>query len=221
MINTEICDEDDEYFDSEVEPATSFLIESVSSPISSTNNLAADLNESISTTITTPMRTIKAIYAVQFINNKPKSLSLDSSLDCCRIFINQENAMKLCKQDPDNRRFKMFKSFREAYAFSYESSEIESGQAPSISQVQASLAASLNGSNDGRILSPSLMKTESKTPTQDSEKLPFSLPRKIEINELKQFIEKKNLEAVRTKVISNPRFLISCGDSPIIFQVII
>ena len=127
--------------------------------------------------------------------------------------------MKLCKQDPDNRRFKMFKSFREAYAFSYESSEIELGQVPSISKVQSLLEASLTGVNDGRILSPSLMKTESKTPTQDAEKLPFNGPRKVEINELKSFIEKKNLEAVRTKVLSNPRFLISTGETPIIFQV--
>lgn len=200
-------DNEDEYYDSEAEPS---LLPYIIEPQSYSTQLKTfDLNESISQT--TPMRTIRAIYAVQFIN-KQKNVEPN----CCRIFINQENAMKLCKQEPDNRRFKMFKSFKEAYAFSYESSEIESGQVPTISQIQASITASLKNSNT---LSPSLMQNESKTPTQDAEKLPFSGPKKIEINELRPFIEKNNLNAFRTRVLSNPRFLISAGDSPVIIQV--
>ena len=220
-----LVEEEDEYFDSEIEPSVPLPIvlnDKFASPINGLKekiSVVNDLNESI-TTINSPLitnkTTIKEIYAVSFADK-----SINSNPECCRIFINRENAMKLCRQDPQNRRFKNFRSFKEAYAFSYESNEIESGQVPTIRQVHASLAASLTATitNGDVQLSPQLMQIDSKTPSQDAENLTFSGPKKIEINEMRSFIEKNNLEAFSARINSNPRFLISAGDSPIIFQV--
>lgn len=54
---------------------------------------------------------------------------------------------------------------------------------------------------------------------EDAEKLPFSAPRKPEVNEMRLFIEKNFFEKFRDRLMANPRFLISSGDSPVIYQV--
>jgi hypothetical protein len=159
------------------------------------------------------------IYAIQLVNrnnnnnnsNSVEQMASDStmtttttttsndnssSLSNGRIFLNKEKAMKAMKEDPANRRFKTFKNLNDAYAFSYESAEIESGAAPTFSQVAAALLK-----------------------VQDAEKLPFSAPKKPEINQLRQFIEKDQLDDFKAKIMLNPRFLISAGDSCVAVQV--
>ena len=121
--------DDDEFFDSETElPLVHILINNEEPSTLKTNATAKHM--------TTPTRAYTPIYAVQF-KAKPNANGLANSLlSNSRIFINAETAMKLCKQDPEYRRFKVFKHFKEAYAFSYEA-EIESGKAPTIEQVKA------------------------------------------------------------------------------------
>lgn len=221
-------DEEEEFYDSETEPVF------VEPKTPQTNNnfmpstpISPHLSGSFLSSDKTPNnRSYTPIYAVQFLNKgKSQSSNVDNSQN--RIFINQENAMKLCKQDPDNRRFKVFRNFLEAYAFSYEI-EIESGQAPSIAQVQANLNASNSipikdnvqtvfSSIDSPMPNGNNIKIVIQSPA-DVEKLLFSAPKKPEINQLRLFIETNKFEIVRDKIISNPRFLISAGDAPVIYQ---
>ncbi len=57
--------------------------------------------------------------------------------------MHQENAIKLLKKDPSNRRFKSFKSFNEAYAFSYEYED----EAPSLRQAKANFKSNKTAKN--------------------------------------------------------------------------
>lgn len=191
----------------------------------------SNLNSSISLT---PNRSYKPIYAVQFVNKPKPTISSDGSkpdlVSTNRIFINADTAKKLCKQDPDNRRFKVCKNFNEAYAFSYEV-ELESGQAPSMEQVKASLSlannslfspstessSNLNNSISSPVSTPN-QPTKSTNLSQDAEKLPFSAPRKPEVNELRIFVERDDFQKFSEKVLANPRFLISAGDAPVVVQ---
>lgn len=194
-------DDDEKFYDSETEP--SILLEDL--------ELIEKLNDI--SLIKSDLKSIppnQQYYAVQILNKKSSNGSLQNVYN--RIFINKENAMKLCKQDPDNRRFKLFKNFQDAYTFSYELSEIRSGEVPSENQLRESLSfKNSKYQNSGS--------KEEKKNTQDAEKLPFSAPRKPEVNEMRLFIEKNNLEPFRDKSLSNPRFLITAGDSPVIYQV--
>ena len=147
----------------------------------------------------------------------------DKILTNSRIFINADTAKKLCKQDPEYRRFKVCKNFKEAYAFSYEA-EIESGKAPSIEQVKASLDSISNvmfspGQELQSQASNSLCTSSNQIANLDVEKLPYSAPRKPEVNELRLFVEKDNFEKFSDKLASNPRYLISAGDAPVVVQV--
>lgn len=190
-------DDEDKYYDSETEP--SILVED-SEILDKLNDLSINKTERKS------ILPDQQYYAVQILNKKGSN-ALQSAFN--RIFINKENAMKLCKQDPDNRRFKLFRNFRDAYAFSYEISEIQSGEVPSENQLRESLKNSLLKQDDS-----------SRKKIQDAEKLPFSAPRKPEVNEMRLFIEKNNFEPFRDKLFANPRFLITAGDAPVIYQVI-
>jgi hypothetical protein len=213
-------DEDEnEFYDSESEP--SFLDEDDDDLTNQMGNMSILGERSFNASLISSSGNQIQIYAVQFSNTSKPPISTNN-----RIFLNQDNAKKLCKEDPENRRFKSFKSFQEAYAFSYEN-QIETGQAPSIDQVKASLSSSRSNSSQIGSLS-SEDENSQNTPNnknttnnnkQDVEKLPFSAPKKPEINELKSFIEKNMFEKFRDKVMANPRFLISSGDSPIIFQL--
>lgn len=195
-------DDNDLFYDSETEPSISLedseLIEKI-------NNISLVKSDLIS------LAPSQQYYAVQILNKKNSSGSQQNIYN--RIFINKENAMKLCKQDPDNRRFKLFKNFQDAYAFSYEQSEIRSGEVPSEKQLKESLSFKNSKHNQN------FWSKEEKKNTQDAEKLPFSAPRKPEVNEMRLFIEKNNFEAFRDKLLSNPRFLITAGDAPVIYQV--
>lgn len=191
--------EDDEFYDSESEPS---FIESPEK---------TDSTEKI------PPTSDVVIYAVQFINGSKDDQSFDQTASNgirSRIFISHQNAMKLCKQDPDNRRFKAFKKFQEAYEFSYGLNVNE--RAPTLEQVQSSLHLT-DGSVAGN--SSNSTKRQQNNLATDAEKLPFSAPKKPEINELRRFIEKNDLEKVRNRILENPRFLISSGDSPVIYQL--
>jgi hypothetical protein len=212
----EIDEDQDEFYDSESEPIELQrpVIDVHPSPVKPKSSVEQQLqhNESFSST---PSRSFTPIYAVQFINKSrtmPNETSTQQANETAattnnRIFLNCENAMKLCKQDPENRRFKVFKSFADAYAFSYEA-EIEEGQAPNMSQLQSSIMGTLTAS-------PS---TQTKS-VQDAEKLPFPAPKKPEINELRSFIERNLFDKFREKILTNPRYLISSGDAPVAFQV--
>ena len=123
--------------------------------------------------------------------------------------MHQENAIKLLKKDPTNRRFKSFKSFQEAYSFSYEHESSE--YVPSLSQVKASIDPFKDRTN--------LKENAPRASNLDAEKLPYSAPKKPEVNQMRQFIEKNDIASFRAKVLSNPRFLISAGDSPNLCQV--
>ena len=120
--------------------------------------------------------------------------------------MHQENAIKLLKKDPVNRRFKSFKSFKEAYAFSYESETSEN--MPTLFEVKASIDPLSDKTNTKESLS-----------NNDAEKLPFSAPKKPEVNLLRMMIEKNQYEPFCERVLSNPRYLISAGDSPNLCQV--
>ena len=214
----EMDEDQEEFYDSESEPVDipKLAVDVHPSPVkqkSASVEQQLQHNESFSST---PSRSFTPIYAVQFIN-KPRPTETPTSQQSNepstntasnnRIFLNCENAMKLCKQDPENRRFKVFKSFADAYAFSYEA-EIEEGQAPNMSQLQSSIMGT-------PAPSPS---TQTKS-VQDAEKLPFPAPKKPEVNELRSFIERNMFDKFREKVLSNPRYLISSGDAPVAFQV--
>ncbi len=188
MTNEESEYEEDEFYDSEAEP--SFCEDYVADE---------SLNESIASEQT------RTYYAVQF-KSRVDTTRFENTED--RIFMHQENAIKVVKKDPTNRRFKSFKSFHEAYTFSY---EFESNQKiPSRSEVKASIE--LDKLKAGK-------KEDSvQTARLDAEKLPFSAPKKPEVNQLRSFIEKNDLDSFRSKVLENPRFLVSAGDTPNLCQ---
>jgi len=188
MINEEIEFCEEEFFDSEAEP--SFCEE-----------YAGDesLNESIAS------EQSRTYYAVQF-KSQIDTKTFENTED--RIFIHQENAIKVVKKDPTNRRFKSFKSFHEAYTFSYEFESSEN--IPSRSAVKASI--------DPCVQKVTQRENSVQTANLDAEKLPFSAPKKPEINQLRAFIEKNDIESFRAKIIANPRFLVSAGDTPILCQ---
>ncbi|RMZ95017.1 hypothetical protein BpHYR1_051999, partial [Brachionus plicatilis] len=147
-------DEEDKFYDSETEP--SFSIED--------SELIEKLNDiSINNFDRKSIVPNQQFYAVQILNKKGSN-SIQNVYN--RIFVNKENAMKLCKQDPDNRRFKLFRNFQDAYTFSYELSEIQSGEAPSKEQIQESLSLKKNLENQNDL------STDEKKKSQDAEKLP-------------------------------------------------
>jgi hypothetical protein len=223
MIKNDV-DEEEEFHDSETEP--SFCEEADFA--SKFGNLSISKSDK---------KNDLTIYAVQFSNkskiNGDLVLNNNSSVSTTnnRLFLNKENAMKLCKEDPDNRRFKPFKitDYGEAYSFSYESSEIESGHAPSLKQIQASLSLTITmqnrtvvtkGSNSSPLKQASTPNSSGgSSSTQDAERLPFPAPKKPEVNQLRSFIEQNMFEQFRDKVVANPRFLISAGDAPVAVQV--
>ena len=183
MNNPTEPDDDEEFFD--VETST---------------ELQADImNESMS------FSQNKCFFAVQI---KSKNAIVDNGYGEQRIFKNQENAIKVLKKDPENRRFKSFRTFEEAYAFSYETAGTSS--TPYIHDV-------LMGSPVDRL--PASPTDKSSSSSQDAEKLPFPAPKKPEVNELRKFIETDNYEAFREKILSNPRYLISAGETPNLCQV--
>jgi ankyrin repeat protein len=197
--DSKIDDEDDEvveFFDSKTELP----------PIEVANsNDTEKNNNSKLVSLSTPTRTFKPIYALNSAGsnskNPPKS----------RIFINKETAMKHLKQDIDIR-FKVCKTFSEAYAFSYES-EIELGRAPTIEQVLSTLSPS---NSEVSLKSVGICRTNSTN--SDVEKLPFSAPKKAEINHFRSLVENDSFEQFYDIVMSNPRYLISAGDSPVVVQ---
>ena len=230
-IDADLEKEDEEFFDSESElpliqthPVNE---ETISSAINNLNFAQAQTKFSTINSANTPTRSYTPIYAVQF-KTKPLASNTNASLlSNSRIFINADTAMKLCKQDPEYRRFKVFKNFKDAYAFSYEV-EIESGKAPSIEQVKASLPALSNvpfspsqenatsqyiASNSPAIIA------SNQTTSNDAEKLPYSAPKKADINQMRILAEKDDFEKLIDLITSNPRFLISSGDSPVVVQV--
>jgi hypothetical protein len=199
----------EEFYDSETEPSI----------IEDNNNL--EENHKINKSFNEKAEKIvcdKLIYAVKFLNNiNPSKQCLlninnkQTTNNQNRIFINPENAKNLCKQDPDNRRFKAFRNFIDAYSFSYNDNEIKSGCVPTIDQLKESLNCQfeINKKND-----------DIQKNIYDLEKLAFPAPKKSEINLLRSHIEKNEVELFKSKVLTNPRYLISSGDSPIIVQVL-
>jgi len=219
--------EDEEFFDSETEPALIQILLNNEEHVNFTHNHIAN-SQTIKSSLNTPTRTYTPIYAVQF-KSKPNANISTNLLSNSRIFINADTAMKLCKQDPEYRRFKVFKNFKDAYSFSYEA-EIESGKAPTIEQVKASLA-SLNNvawsplndrSKNGDTKSPTINGTNNNNNppvSLDVEKLPYSAPKKADVNQLRLLVEKDDFEQFVDKISSNPRYLISAGDAPVVVQV--
>ncbi len=106
-----------------------------------------------------------------------------------RIFRDRDKAVKLCKLNADNSRFKAFKFFKDAYEFSYDNES----QSATIGETKRNKAA-------------------------DGERLPFSQPKTRDFNELRSFIEKSQVTKFKDKVASNPRYLISSGDAPVAVQ---
>jgi hypothetical protein len=205
MIQQQDINNEEEYYDSETEPS---LIEDQKKP----EEHQQGNNQKEKTGCG------KLIYAVQFLNSidssdqsSLKKKIVETPANHNRIFINADSAKNLCKEDPDNRRFKVFRNFIDAYSFSYNKSEIKSGCVPSIAKLEEEFYESISDS--------SIKEGAIQFKPQDFEKLPFSAPKKSEINLLRSHIEKNEVDLFKSKVLSNPRFLISSGDSPIIVQV--
>ena len=252
-------DDDDEAFHDADSGATLEQPPMPPPPINSTQTPSKQLLSTATTTTTTSLRpalvntpsnanSTGVIYAVQFIKNRQRttatpnatsasSSSSSSSNNNTRLFMSAEKAKNVCKEDPVNRRFKPFRNFNDAYAFSYEASEIESGQVPSISQLKARFAImddsnppaapSSSSSSNGSAPAASSVSAgvqeaaapKSRDAANDAEKLPFSAPKKFEINALRALIESNNLNKFYERVTSNPRFLITAGDAPVCVQV--
>lgn len=87
--------DDEVYFDSESEPLADEKYTH-----DKLNIQRAPFENNQTSTFDSPCSVI--YYAVQFSNSE-----LASKVESSRIFHNKENAMKLCKQDPDNRTFKV------------------------------------------------------------------------------------------------------------------
>lgn len=220
--------DDEEFFDSETEPSLiQILINNEELQTSSHNNITKNAQTTTNSSLNTPTRSYTPIYAVQF-KSKPNVNTSSNLLSNSRIFINALTAMKLCKQDPDYRRFKVFKNFKDAYSFSYEA-EIESGKAPTIEQVKASLVSLDNETwspltdrtNNGETSSPATNGSKNPPTSLDVEKLPYSAPKKADVNQLRLLVEKDDFEQFTDRVASNPRYLISAGDAPVVVQVFI
>lgn len=179
--------DDDEFYDSETEPSLLIDLDDVKRDC-----VNLDPNETLSQLPEQPI-----IYAIQLV--KCQTTNQNELLSNGRIFLNRDKAMKALKEDPENRRFKTFRNFSDAYSFSY-SDEIESGNAPSMSELEMTV------------------ELKNSSAALDAEKLPFSAPKKPEINQLRAFIEKDNLDEVKVKLHANPRFLISAGDTCVAVQ---
>lgn len=89
-------DAGEDFYDSESEPS---IIESSSTlePVDSTKRKLISHSFSIGS-----QNVPTTLYAVQFSTEE----SAKKAEPCSRIFRNKENAMKLCKQDPENRTFR-------------------------------------------------------------------------------------------------------------------
>jgi hypothetical protein len=135
------------------------------------------------------------VYAVQF---KGKHCEEDR-----RIFTSLQSALKKCTKDPDYRRFKVFSNFEEAYAFSYGGGKA-SNSLEQDAEANNCLDAGTNSKSTRNDIKPSLS---------------FFAPIKSQIRELLSFIEHNQFESFREKVVENPRFLISHGDSPLILSL--
>lgn len=98
---------------------------------------------------------------------------------------------------------KVFTCFKDAYEFSY-------GGWFEPNSITENIYENCNDSS---------LLASTRHVTQDAEKLPYPAPRKPEVNEMRSFIEKNFFEKFREKVIANPRFLISSGDAPVVYQV--
>ena len=99
-------DENDEFYDSESEP--SFIESPEKSSSSSPSSHHAALNQIPQTPVSlkSHQQTI-TFYAVQFSTDESAKKAVSTSNgNNSRIFCNKENAMKLCKLDPENRTFK-------------------------------------------------------------------------------------------------------------------
>lgn len=120
----EAADQDELFYDSESEP--SFIEDNSDDERAKSTTAKAPPPTATATSkpvSTTPaaaaVPTATTFYAVQFINNDdldvveaepPKVVDhkpTDHSESMNRIFKNYENAMRVCKKDPDNRRFKV------------------------------------------------------------------------------------------------------------------
>jgi hypothetical protein len=218
IANDTAADECEEFYDSESEPS---LLESPEK--SDKNGQSADGATSLLPlpTQTPSSAASRLVYAVQFIAKSGDDTGETNQEETNRIFISSEKAMKLCKQDPDNRRFKAFKNFDDALVFSYgASSSAQTTKALTIEQIQTSISSPLDSPKlDLAASNGTASKPAANLSVNDAEKLPFSAPKEPEINELRSFIEKNKFESFRDKVVENPRFLISHGDAPVIVQV--
>jgi hypothetical protein len=100
-------------------------------------------------------------------------------------------------------------------------------KAPTIEQVKASLSNLIplspcnnDGANNGDTKSPAITTNGHSTPSSmDAEKLPYSAPKKADINQLRLLVERDDFEQLTDRIASNPRYLISAGDAPVVVQV--
>lgn len=99
-------DENDEFYDSESEPSF------IDSPEKSSSSSSPPSNHQQQQIPQTPVslkshQQTTTFYAVQFSTDESAKKAVSTSNgNNSRIFCNKENAMKLCKLDPENRTFK-------------------------------------------------------------------------------------------------------------------
>ena len=100
-------DENDEFYDSESEPSF------IDSPEKSSSSSSPPSNHQQQQQIPQTPVSLKShqqtttFYAVQFSTDESAKKAVSTSNgNNSRIFCNKENAMKLCKLDPENRTFK-------------------------------------------------------------------------------------------------------------------
>lgn len=60
---------------------------------------------------------------------------------------------------------------------------------------------------------------DSKEPSVSTESSPFKAPKPQDLAELRQAIENGDVKTFQSKVWDNPRYMVSAGDTPAIYQV--
>ncbi|KAH3842859.1 ankyrin repeat and LEM domain-containing protein 2-like [Dreissena polymorpha] len=130
-------------------------------------------------------------YAVCLPQEVDRSNAFDNKEN--RVFTDKISALQLAKKFKGSR-FKVFKNEQEAEVFSQSFAEtvFASPRRPS--------------------------KEDSKEPSVSTESSPYKAPKPQDLAELRQAIETGDVKTFQAKVWDNPRYMVSSGDTPAIYQ---
>ncbi|XP_045205829.2 uncharacterized protein LOC123558022 [Mercenaria mercenaria] len=157
-----------------------------------TSNEAGPLKENESTSVVKKDNVVSDVYYAVCL---PENVEQDSNEADQLVFADKDLALKTAKKYTGSR-FKVFKSEQDAKVFSRLTAE-SAFQSPR---------------------RPSKEDTPVKEAAPPSESSPFKGPKLQDLTKLRKVIESGDVDTFREQVWDNPRFLVSSGDTPVMYQ---